>query len=111
MHPGLDRIVDEARCRGSVVLFPRRKGGTPMSAQDFRAMFYRELARPEFAPIRAAGLPPHGFCAGAHNKLLEAGCSTAEVSAITGRSLQMVERCARARDQEKLARRAMAPVG
>ena len=67
-------------------------------------MFYRSA--PEV--VLDAGLSPHGLRALAHNQLLEVGCSTAEVSAITRRSLQMVERYARARNQERLARRAMA---
>jgi hypothetical protein len=41
------------------------------------------------------------------NALLEAGCSTAEVSAITGQSLQVVEHYAKGRDGRALARAAM----
>jgi len=50
----------------------------------------------------------HGLRKNAVNALLEAGCSTAEVSAITGQSLQVVEHYARGRDERALARAAMA---
>lgn len=45
---------------------------------------------------------PHGLRKNAVNALLEAGCTAAEVSAITGQSLQMVEHYAAQRNQEKL---------
>lgn len=50
---------------------------------------------------------PHGLRKNAVNALLEAGCSTAEVSAITGQSLAMIEHYAKRRDREKLGRSAI----
>jgi hypothetical protein len=46
---------------------------------------------------------PHGLRKNAVNALLEAECSTAEVSAITGQSLQMIEHYAKHRNTAKLA--------
>lgn len=50
---------------------------------------------------------PHGLRKSAVNALLAAGCSAAEVSAITGQSLQMVEHYAKGRDSEHLSRAAI----
>jgi hypothetical protein len=50
---------------------------------------------------------PHGLRKNAVNALLEAECSVAEVSAITGQSLQMVEHYAKERDQAALGRSAI----
>lgn len=46
---------------------------------------------------------PHGLRKNAVIALLDAGCSMAETSAISGQSLQMVEKYAKARNQSKLA--------
>ena len=54
-----------------------------------------------------AHYPWHGLRKNAVNALLEAGCSTAEVSAITGQSLQVVEHYAKGRDGKALAVAAM----
>ncbi len=50
---------------------------------------------------------PHGLRKNAVNALLEAGCSTGEVSAITGQTLQVVEEYAKKRDNRKMAKKAM----
>jgi len=55
------------------------------------------------APIRKAGLVFHGLRKSAVVFLLEAGCTDAEVSAITGQSRAMVEHYARQVNQKKLA--------
>jgi hypothetical protein len=54
-------------------------------------------------PACASGLVFHGLRKSAVVTLLEAGCSTAEVAAITGQSLQMVEHYAKRVSQERLA--------
>lgn len=46
---------------------------------------------------------PHGLRRNAVNALLEAECSTAEVAAITGQSLQMIEHYSKERDTEHLS--------
>lgn len=57
----------------------------------------------------AANTPcvPHGLRKNAVIALLEAGCSVAETSAISGQTLQMVEHYAKQRDQAALAGSAM----
>ena len=61
-------------------------------------------------PERAAGAhsrsgasPFHGLRKSAVVTLLEAGCTTAEVQAITGQSMQMVEHYTKQVSQKKLA--------
>jgi hypothetical protein len=54
-------------------------------------------------PIREAGLVFHGLRRSAVVLLLEAGCTDAEVAAITGQSRQMIEHYARHVNQKKLA--------
>jgi stage V sporulation protein SpoVS len=50
---------------------------------------------------------PHGLRKNAVNALLEAECSVAEVSAITGQDLKTIEHYAKGRNQERLGRSAM----
>ena len=50
---------------------------------------------------------PHGLRKNAVNALLEAGCSTGEVSSITGQTLQVVEHYAAKRDNRKMAKKAI----
>jgi site-specific recombinase XerD len=50
----------------------------------------------------------HGLRKNLVNNLLEAGCSTSQVSAITGQSLALVEHYAKGRDTKALAVSAMA---
>jgi len=52
-------------------------------------------------------LNPHGLRKNAVDALLEAGCSAAMVSAITGQSLQMIEHYAQGRNNRKLGRSAI----
>jgi integrase len=60
-----------------------------------------------WAAERGAEVVPHGLRKNAVNGLLEAGCTAAEVSSITGQSLQMVEHYAKKRDRKKLSGSAM----
>lgn len=55
-----------------------------------------------WARERGQEIVPHGLRKNAVNALLEAGCSAAEVSAITGQSLKMVEHYAKKRNQKRL---------
>ena len=56
---------------------------------------WQKAFRGQLAPIRDAGLVFHGLRKSAVVTLLEAGCTDAEVSAITGQTRQMVEHYAR----------------
>jgi len=63
----------------------------------------KEMSRPSMKPLKDAGLVFHGLRKSAVVFLLEAGCTDAEVSAITGQSRQMIEHYARQVNQRKLA--------
>lgn len=60
-----------------------------------------------FAAGHGHDVVPHGLRKNAVIALLEADCSVAEVSSITGQSLQMVEHYAKKRNRAKLARGAV----
>jgi len=71
--------------------------GLPMGDQVVR----RELKR--FGADRGHEVVPHGLRKNAVIALLEAGCSVAEVSAITGQTFAVVEYYARQVDQRRLS--------
>jgi len=60
-----------------------------------------------WAKTRGHHVVPHGLRKNSVNALLEAGCSTAEVSAITGQDLKTIEHYAKKRNQERLGRSAI----
>lgn len=95
IHPALEPYLTEARKRGSINLLPR-PNGEAHTAQTWRALFWRELKREVMKPIAEAGLSPHGLRALAVNTLLETGCTTVQVAAITDPSLVVIERYTRA---------------
>ena len=107
IHPTLKPIVDEMTAACEHAFLPRRDGRTPVSADAFRAYFDRQIEKPEFKPILEAGLTLHGLRKWATSRLLEVGCTVAEVSSITGMSLAMVERYAAGRNQKAIADGAM----
>ena len=76
--------------------------GTPWTRDGFRASWQKALTGP-LAAIRESKLVFHGLRKSAVVTLLEAGCSDAEVAAITGQSRQMVEHYAKQVNQKKLA--------
>lgn len=99
VHPALAAALAAAP-RGAVTLL------TNTLARPLKpATFYSWVGA--FAKLHKTHLVPHGLRKNAVNALLEAGCSTAEVSAITGQSLQMVEHYAKGRNQSRLADVAM----
>lgn len=88
--------------------------GTPWTQDGFRASWNGELEPPQqkrgelprphpLWPIKRAGLVFHGLRKSAVVTLLEAGCTDAEVAAITGQSRQMIEHYSRMVNQRKLA--------
>lgn len=56
---------------------------------------------------RGQKIVPHGLRKNAVNALLEAGCSAAEVNAITGQDLKTIEHYAKKRDRSKLGKSAI----
>lgn len=88
--------------------------GLPWTQDGFRASWNGALEAPKqrfgllpnphpLWPIRKAGLVFHGLRKSAVVTLLEAGCTDAEVAAITGQSRQMIEHYSRQVNQKKLA--------
>lgn len=82
-------------------ILPGVSGGRQLSAKALRE------ALQAFAAKLDAKVVPHGLRKNAVNALLEAGCSAAEVAAITGQTLQMVEHYAKGRSQQKLGQAAI----
>jgi integrase len=76
--------------------------GEPWTPGGFRSSWLANLKGP-LAPIHEAGLVFHGLRKSAVVTLLEAGCTDAEVAAITGQSRQMIEHYSRQVNQRKLA--------
>jgi hypothetical protein len=101
MHRDLRALLHEIPRRAVTVLTNTR--GQPWTTDGFKTSWNKELGRKVMAPIRKAGLVFHGLRKSAVVFLLEAGCTDAEVSAITGQSRQMVEHYVRQVNQKKLA--------
>jgi integrase len=108
---GHDLVVPLHReLQAELALMPKRaltilttQRDTPWTPDGFRASWRKSLP----AEIKAAGLVFHGLRKSAVVTLLEAGCTDAEVAAITGQSRQMVEHYARQVNQRKLAKAAV----
>lgn len=73
----------------------------------FKASWGAAMNHPEFSAFRLRKLVFHGLRKSAVNALLEAGCTEAEVSAITGQSPEMIRHYNRMVDRKKLARSGM----
>lgn len=87
LHSDLRQILGETPKQGITIITNHL--GQPMTDQVIR----RELKK--FAADQGHSLVPHGLRKNAVNALLEAGCTVAEVQAITGQSFKMVEHYAR----------------
>jgi integrase len=87
LHKDLLAILAETPKRGITIITNHL--GQPMTDQVIR----KELKK--FAAEQGHDLVPHGLRKNAVNALLEAGCTVAEVQAITGQSFKMVEHYAR----------------
>ena len=77
--------------------------GAAWTLDGFKTSWGDELDRPEMAALREGRRVFHGLRKSAVVFLLEAGCTDAEVSAITGQSRRMVEHYSRQVSQKKLA--------
>lgn len=99
MHPDLVAIMAHAP-RTALTMLTNKLGG-PLKSSTFLEWVGK------FAEAHNTHLVPHGLRKNAVNSLLEATCSTAEVSSITGQSLEMVEHYAKARNQGRIADVAM----
>lgn len=105
-HPELRREMDGAP-RTAAVICTTPDGGA-WKADHFRHCFAQ--ARADLGLDASATF--HGLRHSAASRLAEAGCSTAEIAAITGhRTVAMVEHYSRGAKQEKLARSAIKKLG
>ena len=101
MHAQLKRVLNGIP-RRSVNILTNSRGG-PWTVDGFKSSWAEEMKRDVFRPLRDNNRVFHGLRKSAVVFLLEAGCTDAEVSAITGQSRQMVEHYAKQVNQKKLA--------
>jgi integrase len=101
MHKALKRILKAVPRFGESILKSAR--GEAWTTDGFKTAWQKEMDREKLAALRAQRCVFHGLRKSSVVMLLEAGCTDAEVSAITGQSREMVEHYARAVNQKKLA--------
>lgn len=99
MHEHLREIVSADAGNGPTYL--TNEWGKPVTDSGIRQRIQK------WARGRGHEIVPHGLRKNAVNALLEAGCSVAEVSAITGQDLRTIEHYGKERDREHLAGQAM----
>ena len=97
MHRDLGLVLAGVPRRAVTILTTSR--GTPWTKDGIRASWQTLMRRLAFGDR----LVFHGLRKSAVNTLLEAGCAPAEVSAITGQTMQTVEHYAKGVDRTKLA--------
>lgn len=100
IHSELRAELDRMGKRGITIL-TAAKGG-PMNPRDLRITLKAFVAK-----HGAPSVVPHGLRKNAVNALIEAGCTVAEVAAITGQSFAIVEKYARRMNRKKLGKAAM----
>lgn len=100
MHADLKVVLEGVPRVADTILTTER--GLPWGS-GFKASWQAQMDVPALASLREAGCVFHGLRKSAVVFLLEAGCTDAEVSAITGQSRQMVEHYARQVNRRKLA--------
>jgi integrase len=102
VHQSLAPVIEACRKRGVSNLVPR-PGGEAHNAEQFQALWQREMAKDWAAPLRAAKLSFHGLRKSAATTLKEIGATDAQIQSVTGMSKPMVELYTRHMDQEALA--------
>jgi hypothetical protein len=105
LHHAAERDRKGERVVSTQLLINSRGGA--WSEDGFRASWTSDMSQRIFAPMRKHRLVFHGLRKSAVVCLLESGCTTAEVSAITGQTMEMVEHYAEQVNQRKLARSAI----
>lgn len=100
LHSRLAEIIEEDAPKGAM-LFLVNEWGKPLTESGVRQRIQK------WASARGHHVVPHGLRKNAVNALLEASCSSAEVSAITGQNLKTIEHYAKQRDTEHLGRSAI----
>ncbi len=100
LHRDLRSILDEIPKRSPRILTNAR--GIPW-ASGFKAAWQAQMNEPTFSTFRERRLVFHGLRKSAVVMLLEAGCTDAEVAAITGQSRDMVAHYSLMVNQRRLA--------
>lgn len=100
IHRQLAEII-EADAPEDNILFLVNEHGKPLTESGLRQRIQR------WAKDRGFEIVPHGLRKNAVSALLEAECSVAEIAAITGQTLQMIEHYGKERDGEHLSRSAV----
>ncbi len=101
-HRDLKAVIAEIPRRAAVIL-------TTPTGRPWRATYYSQLVRETVEACGLKGYSLHGLRKNAVTRLLEAGCSTDEVKAITGHaSTAMVEYYGKGVNQRRMARSAIA---
>jgi hypothetical protein len=101
VHRELRNLLGEIPKRALTILTSTE--GTPWTTHGFKASWRKNLP----SAIKERGYVFHGLRKSAVVRLLEAGCTTAEVQAITGQSVEMVELYAKDVNTRKLAKSGM----
>lgn len=101
VHKDLRAILECLPRTGEFLL--RNDHGEPWTESAFKSAWRRLLHDERLSEIKSKRLVFHGLRKSAVVMLLEAGCTDAEVAAITGQSREMVEHYARAVNQRRLA--------
>jgi integrase len=104
LHRDLQAVLDGVPKLSVRILTNSR--GKPWSS-GFKAAWQDEMNSPPFASFRERRLVFHGLRKSAVVMLLEAGCTDAEVAAITGQSRDMIAHYSIMVNQRKLARAAI----
>lgn len=100
LHRDLRSVLERMpRCSPRILTNSR---GMPW-ASGFKAAWRAEMSRPEFSTFKERRLVFHGLRKSAVVMLLEAGCTDAEVAAITGQTREMVAHYSLMVNQRKLA--------
>ncbi len=99
LHSVLDAELARTPKKGITII--TNQLGQPMTPQVIR----RELK--VFGESMGATVVPHGLRKNAVNSLLEAGCTIAEVAAITGQTFKVIEHYARRSNQRRLGEAAI----
>lgn len=102
MHPDLVAALATAKRSDRHLFILSNRQGDALTSKVFLKWCQA------FTRERGGNFTPHGLRKNATNELFEAGCTAAEVAAITGhKSLSMLEHYGKARSQPKLAARAI----
>jgi integrase len=102
MHENLQAMINELPQSDRHLFLLSNRRGDPLASTLLLRWCW------DFSRARGLNRTPHGLRKNAAIELFEAGCTTAEVAAVTGhKSLAMLEHYGKARSQPKIARLGM----